>query len=60
MPDRQPVVLILIPSFNQAAFLHAPNRTVHTQDCPRLETIAIDGGLIDRSVDMVRLGQGRR
>lgn len=49
-----PLVSILTPSFNQAAWLPANLRSVACQTYPRIEHIVADGGSTDGSVDVLR------
>jgi glycosyltransferase involved in cell wall biosynthesis len=49
-----PRISVVMPSFNQAAFLEAAIRSVLEQDYPQLEFWVIDGGSSDGSVDIIR------
>jgi glycosyltransferase involved in cell wall biosynthesis len=50
----QPLVSIVVPSFNQASFLEATLDSLLSQDYPRLETLVIDGGSTDGSMEILR------
>jgi glycosyltransferase involved in cell wall biosynthesis len=54
-----PSVSVVIPSFNQAAYLPRTLGSVFGQGYPRLETIVIDGGSTDGSIDVLRRHAGR-
>ena len=49
-----PRLSIVVPSFNQAAFLETTLRSILDQQCENLELIVIDGGSTDGSVDIIR------
>ena len=53
MPDPCPRISIVIPSFNQAAYLEAALRSIDSQRYPNVEAILIDGGSTDGTADII-------
>lgn len=49
-----PRISIIIPSFNQGAYIEEAIRSVIEQDYPNIEVIVIDGGSTDNSTDVLR------
>ncbi len=52
--ETRPLVSIITPSFNQAAYLSATLNSVLTQDYQHLELIVMDGGSTDGSVEILK------
>lgn len=51
---NKPKISVVVPSFNQVAFIDQTLRSIIDQNYPNLELIVIDGGSTDGSVDVIR------
>src|SRR6266545_6693676 len=54
MPSDQPLVSIITPSLNQAAFIAAAIESVLMQDYPSIEYIVVDGGSSDGTLEILK------
>jgi len=52
--DRLPLISVVVPSFNQAQYLHETLESIVRQAYPRLEIVVMDGGSTDQSADIIR------
>ncbi len=52
--NTYPKITLVIPSYNQAAYLEQCIQSVLTQNYPNLELIIMDGGSVDGSVEIIK------
>jgi glycosyltransferase involved in cell wall biosynthesis len=57
--DRLPLVSVVTPTLNQAAFIRETIESVLSQDYPRIEYYVVDGGSTDSTLDILAEYAGR-
>jgi glycosyltransferase involved in cell wall biosynthesis len=59
MSKRNPLVSIVIPSFNQGQFIEETLLSVLNQDYPVIECLVVDGGSTDNTLEILKKYEGK-
>lgn len=57
--ESNPLVTIVVPSYNQGHFIEDTLKSILNQDYPNIEVIVMDGGSTDQTLDVLRRHEGR-
>ena len=59
MTPAEPLVSIITPSYNHAAYIEQTIKSIREQDYPHIEHLVIDGGSTDNTVEILRKYEDR-